>query len=53
MGIIKKIVNRVRSDYGYYKLGRKTEFDQENAATKKKNMQRLKGDIQAYHENRG
>ena len=34
----------VKSNYGYFKAGRKAEFDEENARIKASNIKRLKGE---------
>jgi len=63
LGKIKGAVKKVRDNYGYYKAGRKAEFDEESKALKAKNDLRMKNiregnpeenlKLDKYHSTRG
>jgi len=52
----KNAVKKVKENYGYFKAGRRAEFDEENAMIRKNAMKRLRGespDVEAFHNTRG
>lgn len=51
---VKKGIDKVKESYGYFKAGRKAEFDAENARLKASNIKRLKeNEVVNFHETKG
>ena len=42
--VVSKGVKKLKSNYNYFKMGRRAEFDEENKRIKESNIKRLKGD---------